>query len=426
MIERWRETYRKVKNSPIMTETTTGRIIANQDLLSGKDLIKGLNALVIGSIALAGCSPDTNSPRPVDILPSDQNSTQLAPSPEATAGITAQILDQQQVLGIKVDNSHTLNIVFDQFKQNSEVTKLFEDPTSVQYSAFGIDVFNKNTNQDTKYSFFSAVSDKDQRGFTFMVFEPKPGEVQYIGLNRVLDSSGHVGLGITQDMQTGQEIQTPVVIFSTDLTVDQAATMSVDEIKKHDLLFIPGGVKVPQDKLFGSTSEIAYRSNVQIPTPTEVAPVTVSPTETIVVDITPTETAPVQQDKIFTLTDKTTYSMPQFETPEEVMKYIEGDAYWRTEKDKNSVIVTWQDKEPSSFTSPLKKLPGLQMVFDQAQPIFPLTGDKYFTLQSYEVDGGTIVTYQNVQKEFKVVFIPIATRLFDLQVTKVPVVTPTP
>ncbi len=140
---------------------------------------------------------------------------------------------------------------FKAFTNDQRIKDLFKDPSTIEYSASGIKVYDIN-GQPTAYTFFSATSEVEEKGRTAMVFGGDQGEVIYIVLNRMLSSEGNVGLGITQDPITGNDLEKSLLIFDTELSEAEVANMTIEELSSRNINFIPGGVLVPTERLLGS------------------------------------------------------------------------------------------------------------------------------------------------------------------------------
>jgi len=122
-------------------------------------------------------------------------------------------------------------------------------------------------------------------------------------------------------------------------------------------------------------------------------------------------------EKIFKLTDGTTYSIAEFATPEDVAKYVEANAHWKT-GGRIDVNTAWENKLPNAAdigTRLSKVSGGVTVVSDKPIFTFPATGDTYFTLSTWKIEGGTLVGYENQKGEFSVLFVPMDTETFDKQ-----------
>jgi len=163
-----------------------------------------------------------------------------------------RITDQAEVLAIKVSERGTIKDVFDGFVSDPKIKELFKDPSTIEYSAMGIELHPVGSTQPITYPFFSAVSEEEGKGYTAMVTEiqldPTKKLVIRSVLNRMVDQNGIVGLGITDDLQ-GKPLENPVMIFSTGLTETEIAEVTLDELLNRDIFFVPGEASIPRKSL---------------------------------------------------------------------------------------------------------------------------------------------------------------------------------
>lgn len=210
------------------------------DRLSRRDFLKVAGAATVSTF-LAACGFDPNS---TEI---DPTNTPL-PIPISTKEIHSagqyEFIEESEIIS-------KLPGPFKAFTNDQKIKDLFTDPTSIEYSASGIKVYDLNDNP-TAYTFFNATSTKEEKGRTAMIFGGDQGEVVYIVLNRIIDSDGSVGLGITQDPATGNDLEKSLMIFDTGLSETQIEKMTIKELSSINVNFIPGGILVPSEKLLGS------------------------------------------------------------------------------------------------------------------------------------------------------------------------------
>jgi len=145
------------------------------------------------------------------------------------------------------------------FKKDSGLLAQFEDPSTIKFSAMGIQVFDTVENRIVVYPFFSALSEKENKGLTAMVLVPEPGVVKAPILNRIVTGDGIVGLGITQNINIGEDLAEPILIFSTGLTETQVSQMSTEQLLASQLIFIPGGVNIQYERMFGKVNAITIQ-----------------------------------------------------------------------------------------------------------------------------------------------------------------------
>ena len=155
---------------------------------------------------------------------------------------------------------------YEHFKNNPDVKALFNDSGTIEYSAMGIRVYLQGGGH-TNYIFFEASSETEEKGYIAMVFGGgQPGEISYSVLNRIVDSNGMVGLGLTSDIG-GNRLENPVMIFNTGLTEKEISQLTADDLLKRDILFIPGGVKVPSERIIGAKPLFSLLPVEPTPTP---------------------------------------------------------------------------------------------------------------------------------------------------------------
>ena len=155
---------------------------------------------------------------------------------------------------------------YEHFKNNPDIKALFNDPNTVEYSAMGIRVYLQGGGH-TNYIFFEGSSETEEKGYIAMVFGgEQPGEISYSVLNRIVDSNGIVGLGLTSDIG-GNRLENPVMIFNTGLTEKEISQLTADDLLKRDILFIPGGIKVPSERIIGAKALFSLAPTE--PTPAE-------------------------------------------------------------------------------------------------------------------------------------------------------------
>lgn len=224
--------------------------------------VKAVHGFAVISLAVSGaCQRMGLTPVPTESYPKPNTSETLQPTeipstPEVTPGIgEVQFLNQDEVLAISVARKTDGTLVplsefyENSFRNNQEIKDLFEDPNSISYSAMGIRVFDSNEGRTIVYPFLSAVSEAEGIGFTGMVLVPEPGRVVAPILNKIVTPDGKVGLGITQDIYTGEDLDEPILIFETGLTEAQIAAMTPEELAKINILFIPAGVNIPYENV---------------------------------------------------------------------------------------------------------------------------------------------------------------------------------
>lgn len=195
--------------------------------LTRKDFIKlGVLVLAGGSLAcglnIAVQSPDAsiNPAATPTRFPSNGDPT---PGPDMLK-YDPIILNQEKVLEVKVGQDKTVGDIFKLVQDDKQIKSLFTDPSSVEYSAMGISV-GKKGQSDTVYPFISAVSAKENRGYTAIVMQIGD-KVGPIFLDKIVDKDNKVGLGINSITASVYGLPGPIVYFSTNLTEAQISKMS--------------------------------------------------------------------------------------------------------------------------------------------------------------------------------------------------------
>lgn len=219
---------------------------------SRRDFLKTAGAAVIGATLLACRDTSTGYIAPA------QEPTDLPTSTVEPFGVNEyEFISQSEI-------EEKLKGPFDYFKGDENIKELFENPDSIIYTAGGIKVYDAFGNP-TAYTFFSATSEDEKRSFVAMVFGGENSEVSYAVLNRVLSEKNTVGLGLTYDPTTDSELLRPVLIFDTNLTEEQIQELTPEQLASIDLIFIPGGVVVPNDKIYGIKNAVLVPVESQLP-----------------------------------------------------------------------------------------------------------------------------------------------------------------
>ena len=234
-------------------------------------LVRAGSALSAISLAVsqAGCrvsptiSPDTTTASPTSTETVPPNNFPIATdTTEVSSYGQYDFIEQSEI-------EANLKEPYEHFKNNPDVKALFNDPGTIEYSAMGIKVYLQGGGH-TNYIFFEASSETEEKGYIAMVFGGgQPGEISYSVLNRIVDSNGMVGLGLTSDID-GNQLENPVMIFNTGLTEKEISQLTADDLLKRDLLFIPGGIKVPSERIIGA--KVLFFPIPIEPTPTETLP----------------------------------------------------------------------------------------------------------------------------------------------------------
>ena len=210
--------------------------------------------------------PEGTQPPPTEIGPSNN-------FPIATATTEVNSYGQYEFIE-QSEIEANLKKPYEHFKNNPDVKALFNDSGTIEYSAMGIRVYLQGGGH-TNYIFFEALSETEEKGYIAMVFGGgQPGEISYSVLNRIVDSNGMVGLGLTSDIG-GNRLENPVMIFNTGLTEKEISQLTADDLLKRDILFIPGGIKVPSERIIGPKALFA--------------PISLNPTKTPTPEATPTQ-----------------------------------------------------------------------------------------------------------------------------------------
>lgn len=225
-----------------------GRFLKKKPLLAGF-----INGITDGAKQKAWSAP---------ALPAEQTPTPTTVSPWATSTVEVpnpsgqyEFIDQAAIVA-------EFGALYERWQTDPKLQALFADPSTVEYSAVGLNVFSEG-GQSHKYAFFGAKSEAEGKGRIAMVLvrpkldgsgrqvfeENKPvSEVGYSVLNRIVDANGYVYLALTQDAYTGDDLPFPVMIFNTGLTEQQIAGMTIEELESRMMIFVLGGVEVPVDQ----------------------------------------------------------------------------------------------------------------------------------------------------------------------------------
>jgi hypothetical protein len=168
----------------------------------------------------------------------------------------------------------------------------------------------------------------------------------------------------------------------------------------------------------------------------EVKPVVVptpDPTATAVPTEIPISTEVPQPATIkFELTDGTTLEMPQFQTAEEALTYVEKNTLWWTGNAavRSTVGHTWEKvetPEDSTFFDHTSKLPGIDGVYGpEILFTFPEAGDSFFPMGVYKVEGKTLLVFRNNAKQYEVVCVDMDSTEFAPWLSGFSYSTPTP
>jgi len=200
----------------------------------------------------------TKTPPPTETVPPNS-------FPIATAATEINSYGQYEFIE-QSEIEANLKEPYEHFKNNPDVKALFNDSGTIEYSAMGIRVYLQGGGH-TNYIFFEASSETEEKGYIAMVFGGgQPGEISYSVLNRIVDSNGMVGLGLTSDIG-GNRLENPVMIFNTGLTEKEISQLTADDLLKRDILFIPGGVKVPSERIIGAKPLFSLLPVEPTPTP---------------------------------------------------------------------------------------------------------------------------------------------------------------
>ena len=305
--------------------------IANLNMeLSRRDFLKTAGGIAIALVA-AKCGVNPNSPV--------FDPTTSLPIPKSTEVVNSlgdyEFIEQSEIIT-------KLAGPFNAFKDDQRIKDLFEDPSTIEYSASGIKVYDIN-GQPTAYTFFGATSEVEEKGRTAMVFGGDQGEVIYIVLNRMLSSEGNVGLGITQDPVTGNDLEKSLLIFDTGLSEAEVANMTIEELSSRNINFIPGGILVPTEKLLGTKVNAMLISTESL-LPQEVK----EKFELAEVDITKMENAKYDKDGLhITLPDGEVIVLTNTDLEKNI--YLGQDNVLQYRDESNQNVVYAFDPESKTF-----------------------------------------------------------------------------
>ncbi|WKZ25746.1 MAG: hypothetical protein QY322_00310 [bacterium] len=261
---------RRISQSDLWNIGVEGIIEKQVDKLNMSDRLTDTTKLFIrGSLtaAIAGTSLACikNGINPEVTSSNNQNTTEIAPTekpfviPTSTSEVNAtmsyEFVEESEIIS-------KLPGPFRAFGEDQRIKDLFEDPSTIEYSASGVKTVDI-TGKETTYVFFNATSEVEEKSRTAMIFGGDQGEVIYIVLNRIIDAEGRVGLGITQDPATGADLDKSIMIFNTELTEVELSQMTNEEIEARDILFIPGGLLVSPQEIFNV--KMASLVKVEVP-----------------------------------------------------------------------------------------------------------------------------------------------------------------
>lgn len=112
----------------------------------------------------------------------------------------------------------------------------------------------------------------------------------------------------------------------------------------------------------------------------------------------------------FELTDGTSLTIPQYQTTDEAIKYIEANTLWIAGGDTFSVRsnadMSW-DKIPEAWTlgKKIQKIPGYKLVFG-VMLTFPKKGNLFYVMETSEVNGGKILLpYENPENKIEAIYV---------------------